>query len=61
LTHKRHWLILFAITVAEAVLAFLLFQAGPPFAYAGLFLVAFANIQWVAAVVIALKSASRRR
>lgn len=51
---KKHWLKLFAVLVAEAILAFICFMVGPPIAYIGIAAVILGFIQSVAMVFIAV-------
>jgi hypothetical protein len=54
MTKGIEWLWLVMIVLIEAVLAFACFLVGSPLSYFGLVLVVIANLQWIAAAVIAV-------
>ena len=60
MTKRKHWLYLFGIMFVEAILAFGCFMAGPPISYVGLILVGLANLEFIVAMITAIKSGTKK-
>jgi hypothetical protein len=60
MTKGKQWLWLLMLIVVEGALAFVCYQAGTPLSYLGLVLVVIANVEWIAATIIALMNAGKK-